>query len=249
MVAFPSKANTLVRLKAAGLEIGTVIDVGAHEQTLELREAFPDIRHILFEPAEEFHDKIATHYAGMDYVLAPLAVSDVDGSGNLKKFDIDGGGVSHSTLVNPETTAGSSSIATVRLDTFLKDRDDKKPYLLKIDVDGYEVPIMRGLGESAADIACMIVEATRDTFIERLNVAASLGFQLIDIIDPCYYYGVFSQADLVFISPAVGALPDMRPWETKEFGWDKWIPVASFENYVQSVSAANEEAAAAAAET
>lgn len=240
MIAFPSKANTLARLKAAGMEIGTVIDVGTHEQTLELREAFPDIRHILFEPAEEFHDKITNHYAGMDYVLAPLAVSDHDGSGNLKKFDIDGGGVSHSTLVNPETTAGSSTIETVRLDTFLRDRDDSKPYLLKIDVDGYEVPIMRGLGESVTDVACMIVEATRDTFIERLNFGASLGFQLIDIIDPCYYYGVFSQADLVFIAPAVAALPDMRPWETKEFGWDKWIPIASVEGAVQAAAQASD---------
>lgn len=50
MIRFPSKANMLHFLREAQVSVGTVIDVGAHEQTVELREQFPDLRHILFEP-------------------------------------------------------------------------------------------------------------------------------------------------------------------------------------------------------
>lgn len=239
MHPYPSKLNALRRLQKCGLEIGTVIDVGVHEQTLELRQAFPDIHHILFEPAEDFHDRIAQNYDGMSWELVAKAVSDQNDGGQLKKFDIDGGGVSHSALVDP-TVEGTLSVETIRLDTFLEGRPDKKPYLLKIDVDGYEVPIMRGLGAAAADVACLIVEATRETFVERINAAAALGFQLIDIIDTCYYYGVFSQADLIFVSSTVANLPDMRPWQTKEFTWNQWVPIASFEGYIQTVAPANE---------
>jgi FkbM family methyltransferase len=228
---FPAKTNALRRLKAAGLQIGTVLDVGAHEQTVELRLEFPTVKHVLFEPASDFHPKIRENYAGMDYDLVPLAVSNRDGVGLLKKFDIDGGGVSHATLVNP-SVEGTLSVPTQRLDTFLGRHSYRGPFLLKIDVDGYEIPILESLGSFAAQVACVIMEATKDTFVERLNALASRGFQLIDIVDPCYYAGVFSQADIICVAPSVAALPALRPWETVEFGWEKWVPVASFEGLV-----------------
>lgn len=228
---FPAKMNSLRRLKAAGLQIGTVLDVGAHEQTLELRVELPNVKHVLFEPAEDFHAKIHENYAGMDYELVPLAISNRDGVGSLKKFDIDGGGVSHSTLVDP-TVSGASSVVTQRLDTFLGTRYYPGPFLLKIDVDGYEVPILESLGSFCAQVACVIMEATKDTFVERLTALASRGFQLIDIVDVCYYAGVFSQADLICVSSEVAATPALRPWETVEFSWKNWVPVAGFESLV-----------------
>jgi FkbM family methyltransferase len=232
---FPAKTNALRRLKAAGLQITTVLDVGAHEQTVELRQEFPNVKHVLFEPAENFHPKIHENYAGMDYDLIPLAISNRDGSGSLKKFTIDGGGISHATLVDP-TVEGVVSIPTQRLDTFLGTHSYSGPYLLKIDVDGYEVPILESLGSFSAQIACVIMEATKDTFVERLNALASRGFQLIDIVDPCYYAGVFSQADIIAVAPSVSALPALRPWETVAFGWEKWVPVASFEGLIPGAS-------------
>ncbi|MGA0608304.1 FkbM family methyltransferase [Phenylobacterium sp. VNQ135] len=228
---FPSKSNALRRLKAAGLGVATVLDVGAHEQTVELRLAFARAKHVLFEPAEDFHAKIHANYAGMDYELVPLAISHTDGVGSLKKFDIDGGGVSHSTLVDP-STEGVESVPTQRLDTFLSQKNYAGPFLLKIDVDGYEIPIIESLGAFAANVACVIVEATKDTFVERLNALASRGFQLFDIVDPCYYAGMFSQADLICVSPQVAAWPTLRPWENVTFGWEKWVPIASFESLI-----------------
>ena len=56
MIRYPSKRSVLRFLREAGVPVGTVLDVGAQWETAELRLAFPDKRHILFEPAVEFHE-------------------------------------------------------------------------------------------------------------------------------------------------------------------------------------------------
>jgi FkbM family methyltransferase len=229
MIRFPSKTNALRFLCSAGVPVGTIIDVGANAETIELRQAFPDKRHILFEPAVEFHAALRKNYAGMDYLVAPVALSNQDGQGSLRKIAIDGGAVSHAMLVDPKDGGPSESVQTMRLDSFMKERDDQKPYLLKIDVDGYEIPIMRGSEGILPDVSCLIVEAPVATLAERLNFVLSKGFKLFDFVDQCYYFGVMSQVDMIFLSQEAAALPDLRPWETRKFEWAGWLPVANFE--------------------
>src|SRR5271156_4015849 len=95
MTRFPSKTNALRFLREVGVPIGTILDVGAHAETVELRLVFPDKRHILFEPAVEFHAALQKNYAEMDYQVIPMALSDQDGQGSLRKVAIDGGNISH----------------------------------------------------------------------------------------------------------------------------------------------------------
>jgi FkbM family methyltransferase len=248
MVRFPAKPNALRFLREIGVPIGTVIDVGAHAETVELRTAFPDKRHLLFEPATEFHDALARNYAGLDYLLAPLALSDTDGSGFLRKSALGGGEVSHATLVDPSDTGPRELVTTARLDTFMANRDDERPYLVKVDVDGYELPILRGAEKIWDDISVLIVEATLDQFVERLNFVAARGFKLFDIVDPCYYYEMLSQVDLVFVAERYAGEPAMRPWETRPFSWEGWVPIASFEPIVQQATAAARAAERAGSE-
>lgn len=238
MFRFPSKPNALDFLSNAGVKFGTVIDVGTHAETQELRTAFPDHRHLLFEPAEEFFERIRENYKNCNYELLPYAVSDIDGESMLRKASIDGGEVSHSHLDHTYQESGSdilaahnvSQIKTVRLDTLLSLRSEPEPYFLKIDVDGYEIPIIHGASGIMDKIGAIVVEATADTFAERLNACLSYGFKLIDIIDQCYYSGVFSQADLVFVSEEIYNNHDqLRPWETQDFDWAKWKPLTDYE--------------------
>jgi FkbM family methyltransferase len=231
---FPSKTNALNFIKEAGIPINTVIDVGAHEETPELRTGFPNLRHILFEPATNFHEALRRNYSGMNFEVVSSALSSHNGTGHLRKHAIDGGEVTHSTLVDPADGKHVELVETIRLDTFLKARAEAKPYLLKIDVDGYEIPIMQGAEGIWDDVSCVIVEATTDTLHDRLSYVLSKGFRLFDIIDQCYYYGVMSQVDLVFIRADLYSNENLRPWETRPFGWDKWVPVASFEGAVRA---------------
>jgi FkbM family methyltransferase len=233
MTRFPSKINVLRFLREVGVPVRTVLDVGAHAETIELRQAFPDIRHILFEPAVEFHAALDKNYAGMDYLVVPLALSDQNGQGSLRKIAIDGGAVSHSMLVDPNEDGPTEKVQTMRLDSFMKCRDDPKPYLLKIDVDGYEISIMRGSEGILPHVSCLIVEAPINTLAERLNFVLSKGFQLFDFVDQCYYFGVMSQVDMIFLSEEALQLPELRPWQTKKFDWKGWLPIANFEDAIQ----------------
>jgi FkbM family methyltransferase len=238
---FPSKSNALHFLKQAGVEFGTIIDVGAHAETPELRLAFPDKKHVLFEPVEEFFPKIAANYAGMSCELVPVAVSDTNGTAKLQKIAISGDEISHSKIQSDVTVENLIDVPTVRLDTFFSGRTDPPPYLLKVDVDGYEIPILMGAEGIWDRIDCVIIEATADTFLERLQFVASKGYKLIDVVDQCYYSGVFSQADLIVVAERVlTRLPKLRPWETQDFHWRKWVPIASFEQFIPTKNAGNE---------
>ena len=237
MVRYPSKANMLRFLREAGIEIGTILDVGAHEQTAELRVAFPDKRHVLFEPVVEFHEALRRNYAALDYLLVPGALADEDGQGLLRKAAIDGGTVSHSSLVASADGGPVDVVPRMRLDTFMKSQDCPKPYLLKVDVDGFEIPILRGAEGIWQDIACIIVEAPVDSFFERMNFVMSRGFKLFDIVDHCYYHDMLSQVDLAFVADRLMENPNLRPWQTKPFAWRHWVPVAGFEDVVQATAA------------
>lgn len=229
MARYPSKASMLRFFCEAGLPAGTVLDVGAQEETRELRLAFPGLRHILFEPASEFHEALRRNYATMDYVLVSAAVSDWDGTGLLHKTSLDGGKITHSTLVENDFSGSLEPVTMLRLDTFMKSRNDPKPYLLKLDVDGNELQILRGCEGIWDGISCVIIEAKPFNIAEQLNFLLSKGFELFDIVDNCYYYGMFWQADLVFIAKRFTGNPNLRPRQTKPFTWSEWIEAASYE--------------------
>ncbi len=183
MFRFPSKTSALRFLREAAIPVGTIVDVGVREGTPELRKAFPNLRHVLFEPVSELHAAIRRNYAGMDYLLVPAAASDRDGEGRLRKMTVDGKNISHSTLVEGTSDEQLEPVATMRLDRFLNNRDDPKPYLLKLDVDGVESAIMQGCEAIWDDIGCVIIEANAVTLADHLNFLTAKGFQLFDIVD------------------------------------------------------------------
>jgi FkbM family methyltransferase len=233
MVRFPSKTNMLRFLRDAAVPVKTIIDVGANEETIELRQVFPDLRHILFEPAFEFHDALRTNYANIDYILVPAALSDQDGTGHLEKRAICGGKISHAIMVDGAGEEPFETVPTMRLDSFMNDRNESKPYLLKLDVDGFEMPIMRGSEGVWDDVSCVIVEVTVPSFAERMNFILSKEFRLFDIVDQCYKCDMFWQADLVFIAEKFMQNPNLQRCETEKFSWDHWVQVGSFEGVVQ----------------
>ena len=244
MIRFPSKTNSLRFLRQAGLPVETVLDVGAHKETIELiKLTLPDKRHILFELACEFHPELHRNYAGMPTILRS---SDgailIDYRELLHKVAIDGGAISHSMLVDHDYAGRTEQVSAIRgFDTFMKGSKEPKPYLLKIDVDGYEIPIVRGSEKTLEDVSCLIVEAPVANFAERLQLILSRGFHLFEIVDICYYFGVLAQVVLIFVSNNVMQLPSLRPWETRQFSWQEWVPVNNFESAIQQLNAVSKE--------
>ncbi len=216
----PGTRHTLRRIRAAGVEIGTVIDVGVLTGTPKLRDELPDAHHILIEPSPAHKDAIERNYKGVSHELLAVAASDVDADAFLVDRAIDGGTrVTHSTVVDTraEVEALPNKIAVHnmplrRLDTIMEGVKAPGEILLKIDVDGHEMKVLAGAPETLRRAAFVSIEAPRDALLERTKFLADAGFRLFDIVDICYYRGALWQVDLIFVRGDLrDSVADLRP--------------------------------------
>ncbi len=218
-------SDSLRALKSSGLPIGTILDVGIQYATPPLMEVFPDKKHILFEPIEDYFPQIAKNYAAIDHQLIHAAVSDSDGEVNIhSERKTLGNTISHSYIVKEATTA-SRLVKSLRLDTFLESADLLPPYLLKVDVEGAETPaaILRGAEKTLAQSSAVVIEMTVDRFMERARLLEAAGFGLWDLVDLCYYGDCLWQVDAVFVSLDYKAqIPALRPMAQKPFRPELW---------------------------
>lgn len=221
----PSKLNSLQFLRSRGLSVATVIDIGVQTQTKELIQVFPDLKHILFEPVEEYYSIITQSYKSIDFDLIKSAVSNENGTAvlNVISQDNKSGFITHSHIGSKENTPLARTVQTITLDSFFERNNYPKPYLLKIDVDGHEIPILEGSVNSLNDCSCVIIEAPLNVLPQRMNFLTSRGFVLWDIVDLAYYYDNLSQVDLIFINQTEKNKPDFNPWMNFDFKWDQWV--------------------------
>ena len=196
----PLKAQTLGLLRARGVPVSTVLDVGVQYGTPELIAAYPDVPHVLFEPVEEFAAGIHASYAGVEHELVSAAVSDESGSVSLKTFTVlEGHAISHSIMTDEPQGEVARTVPKVSLDDYLSRHPHAAPYLLKIDVDGAELRILRGARDTLSNCSIVLIEAPKSQFIERIAAVAAAGFELFDLTEPCYYDGAFWQCDAVLV--------------------------------------------------
>ena len=220
----PTKKDSLFRLRRSGLDVKIILDIGVQHGTPELQEVFPDLKHFLFEPVEEYYSFIEENYKGYDYQLVRAAISERDGENLLNISKMGSDTVTHSSLdgtVGGDTTE-SRLIKTMTLDTFLMHKDLPKPYLLKLDVYGHELPILRGAGETLKNTSCIVVESPLCYLSERVTYLESKGFHLWDIVDLCYYRDNLHQVDLIFLNDDEKLKPQFSPWRNFEFDWNQW---------------------------
>ncbi|MEZ5997566.1 MAG: FkbM family methyltransferase [Hyphomonas sp.] len=187
-----------------GVPVGTVIDVGIQSSTLELVQAYGDTPQILIEPIVEFEDQIRAVYdkAGVNYELIKAAASDHDGETLMRTKSVtEGVEITHAHMADSKDMPGQyRTVPTRKLDSIVQERSPAKPYLLKVDVDGAEMSILRGAEDVLKDCSVVCIEATMSSFFERAEFIRRSGFQLFDVVDLCYYDNRLSQVDLVFLN-------------------------------------------------
>lgn len=225
----PTKAHSFKVLKEMGVPVGTVIDVGILTSTYELIQAYGDTPQLLIEPIVEFEKRIRANYdkAGVNYELIKVAASDSDGEIAMRTKSVrENVDITHAQIANKTDAPGQYRTVPVRkLDTIVQERSLQKPYLLKIDVDGAELSILRGAENVLKDCSVICIEVTMATFFERSEFIRRSGFQLFDVVDLCYYDNRLSQVDLIFLSHKTiqenglemyGGGFDITKWKTYE---------------------------------
>lgn len=222
-------ADSLRLLRARGPQFGAVIDVGIQHATPVLIDLFPGLHHYLFEPVAEYYPRIRQNYAAIAHDLVEAAVADEDGTLTLRtQKKTRGDEISHAFLVRGAPSGTDSrQVRTLTLDSYFRHEatGPRGPYLLKIDVEGADVPrrILDGARETLADTAAVMIEMTVDRFMERARALDDAGFDLWDLCDLCYYGDCLWQADAVFLRREVKAAhPDLMPMHQTPFRPDLW---------------------------
>ncbi len=202
--AAPSKRNLFSRLQRLNVPISEVVDVGVRESTQELIDYFPKLTHHLFEPVPSFFPAIRKNYALVPHVLNPLALSDTNETQYLSVTSLQRDGIAtHSRIVNEARLV--DGVEVISCDPIAIRRFDSLPsiykqdFLLKVDVDGFDLQVLRGFGAKLRMASVVVVEATYMNFVERAAHLDQNGFQLLDIVDIVYYGDALYQMDIAFI--------------------------------------------------
>lgn len=224
----PVKIQALNKLKEIGVPIGTIIDVGVLNGTVELMTTFKDKKHLLIEPIVEYSPAIHNSYKKMniDYELINVAASNINGHMNLSVSTvIPGKLITHARLTDDVEGENIRIVPVRTVESLLMERSVAKPYYLKIDVDGAETSIIEGAKGILEECSVIEVEAVLSTFWERASAIFQAGFELFDIVNPCYYSGRLSQVDLIFLNTKMVQEHKLNMFQGK-------FDIAKWESYI-----------------
>ena len=221
----PTKKQSLANLdnllKSEGVILDAILDIGVQYSTPELIHAFKDAKHILVEPAEEYFDSIHSNYtaANINYELVQAACGKTRGEAILNLIDIaQSGHVTHTSISDEPKAPNWRKIDVLTIENLLDSHLNSYNHkLLKVDVDGIELDILKGASSRLADFDVVIVEAPisidNNFFFDRLSHVRSMGFVIWDIVDFCYYKSCLSQVDLIFVRQDLkSSLKKLDPW-------------------------------------
>ena len=141
-------------------------DVGANVgffTLLAARSVGPEGRVVAFEPGPDNLTTLRKNVAQNDasqVMISPCAVSNTDGTDQLLLAEYSGG---HSLVTQSIEAAGSMTVNTVTLDTFVRDHHARQPDVVKIDVEGAELAVLEGMR--------MLLDERRPTLVLELDAA------------------------------------------------------------------------------
>lgn len=166
--------RSLGALKSQGFAPATVFDVGVGFGTFGLYQLFPDAFYHLIEPTPESQPHLQRIARSLACQIHPLALGDRDGEAQLEvRADIQG-----STLleeVGERDWLRFETVPITRFDTLFPRVEG--PALAKIDVQGAEMMVLRGMTGRLAELDAVIVEtSTIATVKGGAEVADVVGF-------------------------------------------------------------------------
>ena len=186
-----STDRALQRICRRGLQINTVIDVGASNGswTKMCMGHFPQADFLLVEANQYHANALGTfceQYSKVQYVMA--AAGEHDGTCYFDGSDPFGGGAFLES--HPWT---DRAVAMISLDEEIKRKNLSGSFLLKLDTHGFELPILRGAQQLLQNTGLAVIE----TYTFRLNPNAllfyelcaymdSIGFGVIDFSEPLW---------------------------------------------------------------
>jgi FkbM family methyltransferase len=181
----PDMWNTLYRLKEQNIASKTILDVGAFcgDWTRNCLKVFPDSNYFLFEAQEGMADSLKMMETDQ-IVIENIFLGENDGT----YVDFYEAGTSSSALRFGSHTSIKKN--TISLDNYCREKSIKSIDILKLDVQGYELNILKGAKTILNNVNLIITEVSFiDVYVdcplvnEVIQYLDSYQFQLFDIVD------------------------------------------------------------------
>jgi FkbM family methyltransferase len=193
------------RISSRGLEVRTVIDVGASDGRWTRRAAafWPDARYHLIDANAYWQPALEAAVArvpGWSYTIAAAGPTDGTVAFHSDPSDPFGG----AALATPPNDL--PKVAQVALDGEVARHGLAPPYLVKLDTHGYEPEILAGARQTLERTNLLVIEAYNfqqpgRRFPDLVRNVEASGFHCIDIGEPLFRERdqVFWQIDLFFV--------------------------------------------------
>lgn len=213
-LGFPLQELALERLRAAGFNPKAILDVGA-SYGLFADEAWllwPDAEIHCFEPEPEYVEQLSRRAASDPRLKVCGALVGATANPEQSYFHLMGG----STVLEENTDCPEDLTTTcgpprksrmVTLDTYCAEHG-VRPEFLKIDVQGYELEVLKGAAGMLESVEVILTEVNHTELYKGVPLAADLigwiarrGFALHDI---CNFMRrprdrVLWQTDMIFV--------------------------------------------------
>jgi FkbM family methyltransferase len=201
-----SNDRALWRIKRRGLEVHTVIDVGASNGMWSAicEKHLPQSKYLLVE-AQEVHRPALQSYCAARHNASFILAAAGDKIGEVYFDDSEPfGGVAS----RAKTDLAKTVTPMTTLNHEVRARKLSGPYLIKLDTHGFEVPIMEGANEILRETNLAVIEAYNFQlcegalkFQELIEYMNAKGFGVIDISEPLWRGKdlAFWQFDLFFV--------------------------------------------------
>lgn len=213
-----STERALARIARRGLEVGTVIDVGASNGMWSeaCRRQLPDARYLLVEAQETHRAALESYCArtpGSEFVLAAAGP-------RIGEIWFDDGDPFGGLASETPTAAMKRKVPVTTLDHEVASRALPGPYLVKLDVHGFEVPILEGAAATLAKASLVVIECYAFRVAEGSLLLDEMiawmrerGFGLVDASEPLWRArdGCLWQMDL-FFQPATRPELSVHRW-------------------------------------
>ena len=183
-----TKKSGLNNLKSCGFNPGTVIDVGAQVGTPPLYEVFPEAHHVMLEPVKEHESILANICQSLKSAECMIAaVTSRSGTISLSVTD----NLQYASIDCQLGTLNNNRIIdAISLNDLCSTRNYTGPYLIKIDVDGVEIEVLKGASSLITPENIFVIEATLLDEFPRFSLIIDFfrpyGFVLHDIFDHLY---------------------------------------------------------------
>ncbi len=184
-----SMRESYLHLKHLGFNPKVVIDVGVADGTFELYEAFPESFFVLIEPVVEYENTIKDilkNYKGI-YFLGAAGSKNTEVEFNVHQEHLSGSSILKENM-GDFADGETRKVRMIRCDDYIKENNLKGPFLLKIDVQGFELNVLEGTKEIIKDTEAISLEVSlfrfmKDSpdFFDVIYYMKNIGFVAYDI--------------------------------------------------------------------